>query len=166
MRTNNVTRLLQSQNIPFTVFELPAEKHSALETAGLLNVAPEIVFKTIVATREKGAKTILVVIPAPNEVNLKKLADLLSEKKIHLPTQREAEQLTQLQAGGISPLSLINKGFLVVLDQIALQYEQIHISGGERGLNIRLPVTDLIRLTKARTADVSTPIVRSFIPDA
>jgi Cys-tRNA(Pro)/Cys-tRNA(Cys) deacylase len=108
-----------------------------------------------VVTREKPKKPILAVIPGPNSVDLKLLAAILGEKKVHLPTEREAEQLSGLQAGGISPLALINKGFQVVIDAAAQRYAEIHVSGGQRGLNIRLPVADLIRLTNARVAPIS-----------
>lgn len=155
MPTNNVTRLLDARKIAYTAFELPVEKVGAIETARRLNVPVEIVFKTIVITREKPGKPLLVVIPGNHAVDLKMLAAILGEKKVHLPTQREAETLTGLQAGGISPLALINKGFQVILDQSASQYDQIHISGGQRGLNIRLPVKALIDLTHARLAAVS-----------
>lgn len=152
---NNVTRLLDSRKVSYIAFETPAEKLGALETAEFLQVPPEAVFKTIVVTREKLKKTILAVIPGPNSVDLKLLAAFLGEKKVHLPTEREAEQLTGLQAGGISPLALINKGFQVVLDSAAQGYSEIHVSGGQRGLNIRLPVADLIKLTNARVARIS-----------
>lgn len=155
MPTNNVTRLLDARRVPYTAFELPAEKVGAIETARRLGVPPEIVFKTIVIKRDKPGKSLLVVIPGNHEVDLKALAAVLGEKKVHLPTQREAETLTGLQAGGISPLALINKGFQVILDQSAGQHEQIHISGGQRGLNIRLPVKALVDLTHARLATVS-----------
>ena len=92
MLKNNVTRFLDSKKVSYTAFELPAEKLGARETARLLNTPPDTVFKTIVITREKPAKPLLVVIPGPNEVDLKALAALLGEKKVHLPTQREAEQ--------------------------------------------------------------------------
>ena len=117
----------------------------------------EIVFKTIVVLREKPGKSILAVVPGTGEVNLKAVAAALGEKKVHLPTQAEAEKLTGLQAGGISPLALINRGFTVLLDSSAQAHEQIHISGGQRGLNIRLPVKALIQLTNARTADICLP---------
>ena len=152
---NNITRLLDSRKIPYIVFETPVEKMGALEVAELLNVSPDTVFKTIVVTREKGKKPILAVIPGTRSVDLKLLATLLGDKKVHLPTEREAEQLTGLQAGGISSLALINKGFQVVIDSLAQNYSEIHISGGQRGLNIRLPVTDLITLTNARVASIS-----------
>jgi len=87
-------------------------------------------------------------------VDLKSLAASLGEKKVYLPTEREAEQLTGLQAGGISPLALINRGFQVVIDSSAKNYSAIHVSGGQRGLNIKLPVADLIKLTKARVASI------------
>jgi Cys-tRNA(Pro)/Cys-tRNA(Cys) deacylase len=88
---------------------------------------------------------------------LKSLAAFLGEKKVYLPTEREAEQLTGLQVGGISPLALLNKGFQVLLDTAAQNYAEIHVSGGQRGLNIRLPVSDLTKLTNARLAPISRP---------
>lgn len=152
---NNVTRFLDSHKISYSAFETPAEKMGAQETAEFLKVPLEIVFKTIVVTREKAKKPVLVVIPGGSVVDLKSLAAFLGEKKVHLPSEREAEQLTGLQAGGISPLALLNKGFQVVIDSAAQNYSEIHISGGQRGLNIKLPVSDLVNVTKARLAPVS-----------
>ena len=158
---NNVTRLLDSQKIKYTAYELPAEKLGALETAELLKVDPSVVFKTIVVIREKptsslkGKKPLLVVVPGNSTVDLKLVASALNEKKVHLPTEREAEELTGLQAGGISPLALINKGFQVIIDSSAQSFDAIHVSGGQRGLNIKLPVSDLAKLANARFAKVS-----------
>jgi Cys-tRNA(Pro)/Cys-tRNA(Cys) deacylase len=156
--TNNITRLLDAKQIPYVVFELPTEKLGAHETARLLNVPLAQVFKTIVVKREGKGKPILAVVPGSAEVDLKLLAKVLVEKKLHLPTEREAEQLTGLQAGGISPLALLNKGFQVVLDSGASKFREIHISGGRRGLNLRLPVDALVRLTQARLEMISREI--------
>jgi len=154
---NNVTRLLDSHKIPYTAYELPDEKLGALETARLLEVDPASVYKTIVVTREKSVKKrpLLAVIPGPNQVDLKALAACLGEKKVYLSTEREAEHWTGLQAGGISPLALLNKGFQVVLDASAREQTEIHVSGGQRGLNLLVPVEAFIRLTKARVASIS-----------
>ena len=152
---NNITRFLDSHKISYTAFETPLEKIGALETAAFLGVSAEAVFKTIVVKRDRPGKPILAVIPGPSVVDLKRLAAALGEKKLHLPTEREAEQLTGLQAGGISPLALINKGFQVVIDSAAQSQAEIHVSGGQRGLNIKLPVADLIKLTNARLASIS-----------
>ncbi len=154
---NNVTRLLNSRKIKFTSYELPVEKLGALDTAKLLNVEAAAVFKTIVVTRDKPKKTVLVVLPGNAVVDLKLVAISLGEKKVYLPTERDAEAITGLQAGGISPLALLNKGFQVVIDASAEGFDEIHISGGQKGLNIKLPVVDLVKLTNAIFASVSRP---------
>lgn len=153
---NNVTRMLDSHKIPYTAFEVPAEKLGALETARILGVPGEQVFKTIVVLREGKGKPILAVVPGTAEVDLKAVARAIGEKKVRLPTEREAERLTGLQAGGISPLALINRGFQMILDTSAQSFDEIHVSGGQRGMNIRLPVTALIQLTRSQVAPVST----------
>ena len=157
MTANNVTRLLDSKKVPYKLFELSPEKRGAAETARLLGVDPELVYKTIVVTRPKPGKPVLSVIPGPNRVDLKLLAAALGEKKVNLPTEREAEELTGLQAGGISPLALLNKGFQVLIDAAAQDRAEIHVSGGQRGLNIRLPAAALAELTRARFVQISVP---------
>jgi Cys-tRNA(Pro)/Cys-tRNA(Cys) deacylase len=154
MSKNNIIRLLESKEIQFQVYDLPPKKLSALETAKTLNINPHLVYKTIVVKREHG-KPILAVIPGPHRLGLKQLALALGEKKLILPTEHEAEELTGLQAGGISPLALINKGFLVVIAADAEALPQIHISGGQRGVNIKLPVQSLAELTHARFFKIS-----------
>ena len=157
---NNVTRFLDSRKVPYKIFELPPEKLGALDVARLLDVDPDAVFKTIVVTRDKPTsspqrkKPLLVLVPGTSEVDLKLLASTVGEKKVYLPTEREAEKLTGLQAGGISPLALINKGFQVVIDSSVQKYSEIHLSGGQRGLNILLPVDILVKLTNARVGQV------------
>jgi Cys-tRNA(Pro)/Cys-tRNA(Cys) deacylase len=153
---NNVTRLLESKKISFKAFETPPEKLGADETARVLGLDPMLIYKTIVVTRPKG-KPILAVIPGPYRVDLKMLAAALGEKKVSLPTEREAETLTGLLAGGISPLALVNKGFQVMIDEQAHSVANIHVSGGQRGFNIELPVKSLAELTLARFANISTP---------
>jgi Cys-tRNA(Pro)/Cys-tRNA(Cys) deacylase len=152
--TNNVTRFLDARKVDYIAYELPAEKLGAVEAAQYMGVSPDRVFKTIVITREK-KKPLLAVIPGPRTVDLKLLAVFLAEKKVSLPTEREAETLTGLQAGGISPLALINKGFQVVIDSAAQGSDKIYISGGQRGLDILLPVNDLAKLTNARFGHIS-----------
>ena len=152
MVKNNVTRFLDAKKVAYVAYELSNEKRGAEETARILGVPLAQVYKTIVVKRQRG-KSVLVVISGEFEVDLKKVAKMLGEKKVFLPTQAEAEKMTKLQAGGISPLALMNKGFDVLLDDDAYSHESIHLSGGQRSLNIRLPVDDLIRLTRAKVGD-------------
>ncbi len=154
---NNVTRLLDQRHIAYKAFELPAEKLGARETATILGIDPALVFKTIVVTRDKPKKPLLVVVPGDSVVDLKLVAAAVGEKKVYLPTEREAEALTGLQAGGISPLALINKGFRVLIDESAREHDYLHVSGGQRGLNISLSLADLEKLTGAQISRVSRP---------
>jgi len=155
MTQNNITRLLDLQHIPYHLYEFPAQKFSAIEVARILQVDPQTVYKTIVVMRHAKSRPILAVIPGPLEVDLKALAKATGEKKVCLPTEKDAEKLTGLQAGGISPLALLNKGFQVILDTSVQVHSEIIISGGQRGLNIRMPVSALIDLTQARIAPIA-----------
>src|SRR5262249_44283232 len=144
----------------------PSRFHSADEVAELIGVPVAQVFKTIVVVRDGGPATgsrpnkhpILVIVPAHREEDLKKLAAGLREKKLWVAPQKDAEALTKLQVGGISALALINRGFDVVLDRSAERFAEagIYVSGGQRGLNVRIKPADLASLAGARWLDAST----------
>lgn len=157
----NVTRLLNARNVPYEAVEYDAGAfHSADEVAAMIGVPPGQVFKTIVLVREQmGKRPLLVIVPANREVDPKKLAAGLGEKKVRVAPQREAETLTRLQVGGISALALLNRGFDVVLDRAAEDYAEagIYVSGGQRGLNVRIAPADLVRLTGAVWLDATGP---------
>lgn len=155
MATNNVTRLLDNRNVSYTCFDLPRHKLGTEKVAELLNVPLSIIYKSIVVERKNPGKPILAVVPGDKEVDLKGLAKAVGEKKVSPATQKTAENLTKLQAGGISPLALINHGFQIVMDESILEKEMVHISGGELGVNIRLNPRDLVSLTSASIKKIS-----------
>ena len=152
--------MLESRGISFQAYDLPLEKLSSIEAANYLGVDPDLVYKTIVATRGTTGKPLLALVSAPREVDLKSLARVVGEKKVHLASHKQAEQITGLQTGGISPLALLQRNFQVVLDETAKAQDQIYISGGQRGINIRLPTKELVRLTRAKFAPISRFEVR------
>lgn len=153
--TNNVTRMLDAQHIPYRICAVPEKKLTAIEVASYLKTPAEKVYKTIVFERGQNGKAILAIVPATAEVNSKKLANAVGEKKVSVTTLEEAEVLTGLRAGGISPLALIHKGFQTILDKSALGKVEIIISGGQWGLQIAISPKDLISLTNAQCADIS-----------
>ncbi len=156
---NNVTRLLDARGIWYEPVEYDASIfHSAGDVAAMIGAPPAQVFKTIVVVREeRGKRPLLVIVPGDREVDLKRLAAGLGVKKLRVAPQREAEALTKLQVGGISALALINRGFDVVLDRSAEAYADtgIYVSGGQRGLNVRIKPADIVTLTSARTLEAS-----------
>jgi Cys-tRNA(Pro)/Cys-tRNA(Cys) deacylase len=152
MISNNVIRLLESRKIQFKAVDLPAEKLGALETADFLSVDPGLVYKTIVIQREKSGKPLLAVVPGDQRVDLKSLAAFINEKKVSIPTEKDAEQLTGLQVGGISALALMNRGFETLLDLSAMKLTDFYVSGGMRGLLIWMQVQDFVTISGARFA--------------
>jgi Cys-tRNA(Pro)/Cys-tRNA(Cys) deacylase len=154
---NNVTRLLDSRKIAYITAEYDGSTfHSAEEVAQLIGVPVDQVYKTIVVLREdKTRKPLLVMVAGHREIDLKKLAASVGEKKLHIAKHDEAEKLTGLQVGGISALALLSKPFDVCLDRPALDFEHIHISGGQRGLDVKISVKDLLALTKAKVVEAT-----------
>ena len=160
---NNVTRLLDSKRVTYSIheYDYDAGVRAAVEVAAAIGLPPAQVFKTLVALPDGGKggsgskggsrpKPLLVVIPGPATLDLKALAKAVGTKKARMATHEEAEALTGLQTGGISPLALVNKGFAVYIDERAHTFETIAVSAGQRGANVVLPVAALIKLTQAR----------------
>ena len=155
MIKNNVTRFLTSKKIAFETLESEPVKRSALEMAERFNLDPMIVYKSIVCFNPVKEKYLLCMIPGPYEVNLKKLARAVGEKKTMVVTQKEAETLTGLEAGGISPFMLINKGFQFWVQETVLKQDKISVSGGQRGLSIFLKSEDFLKVINPRIADIA-----------
>ena len=149
---NNVTRALDHRGIHHQVYEIPSEKISAVQVAQILGIPPELMYKTIVVLITNSNKPLLVMVPASCDVDLKAVARAINAKKVSLATQVQAESLTGLKAGGISPLALIDRGFRVIIDQSARMLDEIHISGGQLGMILRLSVAALVEMTNANFA--------------
>jgi Cys-tRNA(Pro)/Cys-tRNA(Cys) deacylase len=156
LNKTNALRLLDFQQVHYEakIYDDSGSFHSAEEAARLLGAPVGEVYKTLVVMRETlRSKPLLVMIAANREIDLRRLASSLGEKKLKMASLREAESLTGLQVGGISALALINRGFEICIDRPALALDQIHISGGARGLDVKLNSQDLIRVTHARVID-------------
>lgn len=148
-------KLLDGKKVPYEALSYPDNLRDAEEVAQALGLAPDQVFKTLVVSRTGPGKTILAMIPADQQLDLKKLAKAAGEKKLKMAAHVDAEEVTGLQVGGISALALTNRGFEVFLDKTADSFTEIVVSAGERGQQIKLAVADLIKITRARYADIS-----------
>ena len=142
-------RILEGADIPYEVIEFPPDIHDAIGVAEYAEVPPNHVYKTLVTVRDEG-KPMLVMIPADRSLDLKLLASTLGEKKVRMAKHDQAEELTGLQVGGISALALLNRVFDVYIDRPALDLTYILVSAGVRGLNLRLPVENLVEITGAQ----------------
>lgn len=135
---------------PHEVITFSGAMRDAAEIAVHLGLPAGQLFKTLVVLRAARGKPILVMVPAEQQLDLKKVAAAAGEKKVTMASHNEAEKLTGLQVGGISALALLNQGFTIFIDDSALAFDEIYVSGGQRGLDVKLAVSDLLRVTGAR----------------
>jgi Cys-tRNA(Pro)/Cys-tRNA(Cys) deacylase len=151
----NSMRVLEQHKIPYEALEYSDELHDAEEVADAVGIPYFMVYKTLVVQSEGVDKPALVMIPSDRRLDLKKFAQAAGVKKARMAAHKDAETLTGLKVGGISALALTHKNWTVYLDNSATQLEHIVISAGQRGTQLRVPVTPLVTLLRVRVADLS-----------
>ena len=87
----------------------------------------------------------MFVIPAAEELDLKKAARAAGEKSVEMLPQRELLPRTGYVHGGCSPLGM-KKAFPTFLDESA-EGKTIFVSGGKVGVQVEVACADLLRLT-------------------
>ncbi|GAA1885511.1 Cys-tRNA(Pro) deacylase [Streptantibioticus ferralitis] len=148
------TVALGAAGVPFTVHSYehdPAAASYGEEASQAMGVAPERVFKTLVADVD-GALTVAVV-PVAGSLDLKALAAAAGGKRAAMADPAAAERTTGYVRGGISPLGQ-RKRLATVIDASALGHPTVFVSAGRRGLEVELAPRDLVRLTGAVTAPI------------
>jgi Cys-tRNA(Pro)/Cys-tRNA(Cys) deacylase len=121
------------------------------ELAANMDVSAEQVFKTLVVAVPKGLA--VAVLPVPYKLSLKAAAAALGVPKAEMAERAAAERSTGYVIGGISPLGQ-RKPLPTVVDDSVLAWDRVLCSAGKRGLQVALAPDDLVRLTKAVTADI------------
>lgn len=154
----NSMRILEQHKIPYEVLEYDNGFHSAEEVAEMLELPYFSVYKTLVVEAvndPSNTKPFLVLLPSQDRLSLKKLAKAAGVKKVKMASHQDAEAITGLQVGGISPLALKDKNWKVFVDRQIAELQHVVISAGQRGYQLRIPVTPLISLLRMRLVDVS-----------
>ena len=154
-------RVLEGHRIPYEPVQYAVPVHLAAdEVAAVLGFPVEQTFKTLVVLPERPqARPILALLPGNAQLDLKKLAATSGEKKVQMAPQREAERLTGLEKGGISPLALMDKGWPVYMDETAILFDRIELSAGRVGFGVIVPVEPLVALLSATLADLSIDLM-------
>ena len=147
---------LQREGVAHTVHTYdhdPARQNYGLEAAEALGLDPATVFKTLLADAD-GAPVVAIV-PVTGMLDLKALASARGAKRARMLDPSVAERLTGYVVGGISPLGQRTSS-PTVLDASALGQPVVYVSGGRRGLDIGIAPEDLVRVTSAHVAPIST----------
>jgi Cys-tRNA(Pro)/Cys-tRNA(Cys) deacylase len=157
-RGTAATIALERAKIPFTLHEYahqPRASSYGMEASEALGIAPERMFKTLVASVD-GSVLAVGVVPVHRQLDLKRLAAAVGGKKAVMAEVAAAERATGYVAGGISPVGQ-KKRLPVVVDASALEFSTMFCSAGRRGLEIELAPADLIRAAGATVAAIAAP---------
>ena len=149
------TVALTRAGVPFS--EHPYEHDAAaasygLEAAEVLGLEPERVFKTLFTVVD--GRLVVGIVPVSGQLDLKALAAAVGGKRATMADPADAERATGYVVGGISPIGQ-RKQHRTVLDESALGYDTVYVSGGRRGLDLGLSPSDLVRVTDATVAAIA-----------
>jgi Cys-tRNA(Pro)/Cys-tRNA(Cys) deacylase len=148
------TVALTSAGIDFTLHEYdhdPRAESFGTEAAQALGLAPERVFKTLLA--DVDGRLTVAVVPVSGQLDLKALARAVGGSKARMADKDAAERATGYVVGGISPVGQ-KRPHPTVVDESALTHPTVYVSAGRRGLDLELAPADLVRVTEATTARV------------
>ena len=155
MTKTNAMRLLDQKKIPYSTaqYDYDEQDLSGLHAAQAIGLAPERVFKTLVAKGERQGYLVFCI-PVCCELDLKKAAKAAGDKKVDLIAMKELLQVTGYLRGGCSPIGM-KKKFPTYLDASALDQQTIAVSAGIRGCQIVLSPQDLSSFVEMSISDLT-----------
>jgi len=155
MIITNVMRLLKQANIPFETgeYEVDESDLSGVHCAEMLGADPDCVFKTLVAKGEKNGIHVFCI-PVAEELDLKKCAAAAGEKKMEMIHVKDLLGLTGYIRGGCSPVGM-KKKYPTTIDEIAVLFDRIYVSAGQRGVQVILNPEELANYIGADFKDLT-----------
>lgn len=154
LNKTNVMRLLDQKKAVYTPHSYAdTDAISGTEVAAVLGQDPNRVFKTLVT--ESGTNQHYVfLVPVCRELNLKKAAQAVGEKKLEMLKAKSLLPLTGYIHGGCSPIGM-KKPFPTVIDSSARDFDTILFSAGKIGYQVELSLEELEKVLRFRLADVT-----------
>ena len=154
MLTTNAMRLLRAQGVSFDVKEYPVDEDdlSGVHIAECLGISPDCMFKTLVARGDSRAIYVFCI-PSAAELDLKKCAALVGEKKIEMVHVKELLSLTGYIRGGCSPVGM-KKKYPTYMDETAILFDPIYVSAGVRGAQLVIDPEVLAAFAEITFADL------------
>lgn len=161
MNKTNAARILDKSGIEYSLTEYEVDENdlSAIHVAAQLGQDVGQVFKTLVL---RGDKTglFVCVIPGAEEVDLKKAAKASGNKSAAMIHVKELLVFTGYIRGGCSPIGM-KKKYPTYIDEQCILYDEIYISAGIRGMQIKLAPDDLIKIAECTVCELTTDSLSS-----
>jgi len=129
----------------------PSAASYGLEAAEALGLDPAQVFKTLMTAVD--GRLVVGIVPVSGQLDLKAVAAAVGGKRATMAEPSAAERATGYVVGGISPVGQ-KRPHPTVLDETALGFPTVYVSGGRRGLDLGLSPQDLVRVTGAVVASI------------
>lgn len=150
----NATRALAAAKVEFETFEYDYDESdlSGVHIANEMGEDPDLVYKTLVTKGEKTGINVFCI-PVEKELDLKKCASLVGDKKIEMIHVKDLLALTGYIRGGCSPVGM-KKLYPTYIDESAKALQKIYVSAGKRGGQIYINPVDLAEFVKANFADI------------
>ena len=153
MEKTNVMRVLDQKKVSYTPHYYGTEEAvGGMELAEILGQDPNHVFKTLVTVGSTN-KYYVFDVPVNRELNLKKAAKAVGEKKIEMLKSKDLLPLTGYIHGGCSPIGM-KKFFTTTFHHTAENFGTIIFSAGKIGYQVELAFDDLKKVIKLQTADI------------
>ena len=149
----NAMRILERLKISYeyTTYECD-EFTDGVQVADKLGYPHELVYKTLVTIGKSGGYYVFVI-PIEAEIDFKKAARTVKEKSLEMLHLKDLTKVTGYIRGGCTAIGM-KKQFPTVIQESAKELEQIHISGGRLGMQLKLSPFDLQKAANAEFADV------------
>ena len=154
MNKTNAMRILDKAKISYSLQEYAVDENdlSGVHVAEQIGQDPETVFKTLVARGEKRG-IVVFCIPVNREIDLKKAAKAIGDKKLEMVHVKELLGLTGYIRGGCSPVGM-KKKYPTFFHSSAAGHEKIAVSAGVRGCQLIIDPHTLISFTEGTEADL------------
>ena len=151
----NAVRLVEQAGLPCRerFYEFDESDLSGTHAAQAIGMAPEQVFKTLVARGEKTGINVFCI-PVCCELDLKKAAKAAGDKNMELVAVKELLSLTGYIRGGCSPVGM-KKKYPTFFDETCILWDEIAVSAGARGHQMIVPPEKLAELVSARLVDLT-----------
>lgn len=152
----NAARILDKEKIDYEVMQYDPEdgKIDGVSVAAKIGYPAETVYKTLVAAGSS-KQNYVFVIPVADELDLKAAAKAAGEKKIEMVAVKDILGLTGYVRGGCSPLGM-KKAFPSFIARQAESLDEIIVSAGKIGMQLKLAPGDLISAINGQYADIIT----------
>ncbi len=153
-KKTNAMRLIENAQVHFVLHEYSVDDGmlDAVSIARKIGREPDRVFKTLVTVAASG-KNYVFIVPGNGELDLKKAAKVAGEKSIDMLPSKLLLPLTGYIHGGCSPVGM-KKLFPSFLDETAVLFDTICVSGGRIGTNVELAPDTLLALIRGSFADL------------